>query len=212
MSRRKKKSAIGLAMLDLISNSLAAVIILFIIISSLRLPSIPPERVKGTLYIKYSLSGNRNLQNAESKIWLKPPDATKRFWDEDIFNINSDVRIFGQFMDCKGREGSMGKINAGRKGYLTPCAMVYSPVDDHNTHYLVIRDPIKSPVNKDWKTGIFYQDHSEYEDETQFVEANIEAYFIGKEDKADFKDKAKIIGPTGTFRLEFSTRGLELKE
>lgn len=200
MAKRKQPSAIGLSMLDLISNSLAAVIILFIIISSLRIPFIPPERVKGTLFIRYELIAKIQPDSAQSEIWLNPPtihNRRERFWEGNISLVNQ--KYFGVFPDC----GGIGKKPRNHKNYIMPCAMVYSPVDSANVHYLIIRQPIKG----EWKTGILYKDHLTITEGVREAKAKIDAWFVGKEVPGFLPEKTDItlIASTSSLDLTFNT-------
>ena len=203
MATRKKPSAIGLAMLDLISNSLAAVIILFIIISSLRIPSIPPERIKGTFFVRYELIPDHHSEEAQSRIWVSPPSHPEiqkdRYFEEEVLGMNTDWGIFGQFSDCSG------KANRSResKQFITPCAMTSSPVDSTNVHYLVIRDPVKGT----WKTGIFYREHHIMTSAKQPGKAKINAWFVGAEDPGIISPipKLNLTGTTDSLGIQLET-------
>ncbi|MEL6633263.1 MAG: hypothetical protein AAFQ83_17485 [Bacteroidota bacterium] len=201
MPRAKQPSAIGLSMLDLISNSLAAVIILFIIISSLKVPVIPPERIKGTLFIRYELRPDVNYDMAESKIWVEPPRnhalQKNRYWEEEIFKMNADVGVFGLFSDCGGDQ-----TKRVSKNFVTPCAMAYSHEDSTNVHYLVIRDPVKGI----WQTGLLYRDHVRYPKEEVRAEINIHAWFVGTEQPGiDSLRMRRVKGPTAYYGIEVET-------
>lgn len=178
MAKRKGPSAIGLSMLDLISNSLASVIILFIIISSLRKPSIPPERIKGTLLVRFELLPQQNLVYSESIVWVEPPNISQgdkhKFFGNEIFMINKDDAVFGLCQDCKEK-----KFPSNMEQFITPCIAVYSPLDSNNVHYIVIRDPPRNGQEEvDWKMGILYVDHDEYDVRQQPATATIQAWFI----------------------------------
>jgi len=171
MGKKRVPTPIGMSMLDLISNSLAAMIILFIIISSLRLPMIPPERIKGTLFVRYTLERNsRPLEDAASQIWVTPPGVPEKYWGDEILLLNHLDEAYGLFTDCAEVNA---KINT-KNTVLPLCILVYSPADSANVHYLVIRDPLRG----EWRTGLLYVDHDQLGADRQEATFTLQAWFV----------------------------------
>lgn len=190
-------------MLDLISNSLAAVIILFIIISSMRKPFIPPERIKETLVIRYELKNSN--EKSETQIWVEPStvdvDSGRiRFYglnNPTIDDMNVNDKVFGRYLDCR-----LSIDNSVReRTFTTPCAMVYSPIDSNYVHYLIVRGPTEGS----WRTGLLYRDHSQYEQREQPGSIEIRAWLMSEEESSYTEPVfTEITGPTGSrgFNIE----------
>jgi hypothetical protein len=207
MKKRNKQAAIGLSMLDLISNSLAAVIILFIIITSLRVPYIPPERVKGTLYARIELKGQGQPADLESLLWVEPPagpdQISKRFFGTDIFHLNTDPLVFGPYSDCSQATAAARQ----KKGFITPCAMNYSSSDNPNIHHLVIRDPLKAS----WVIGVLSVDHTGFLLEDQPTTADCQVWFLDNMARDSFEITATpLSAPTSNkgWRIDLSAVAL----
>lgn len=180
-------------MLDLISNSLAAVIILFIVISSLRIPFIPPERIVGTLYIRVEFKSKTDSEGSlESTIWMVPPPnptaGKARFWGSEIMEMNADPSVFGPFSDC-GEDFETRKS----KGFITPCIIEYSPEDSANVHYIIIRGPLREK----WRIGTLYVDHQEITSSEQAVSVHYEAWLIRSEHSMHHRLDTVFTAPTG---------------
>jgi hypothetical protein len=210
---RKPQSAIGLSMLDLISNALGAVIILFMILSSVRAPQIPPERIKGTLFIKYEIIDNPHIKDIEPLIWVQipphsgnppaPGGAESRFYGADIFRMNKENFAFGAFPDCGCKDDKTKRI----KNNLTPCIVTYSPIDSPNIQYLIIRDPIKAKdTERDWETGMMYREHNQIVEGVQMGKAKISAWMFGVEGSVDTILSKTFIGTTDTIKREIKIR------
>ncbi|MBK6629411.1 MAG: hypothetical protein IPJ87_01545 [Flavobacteriales bacterium] len=77
---RKSRTAIGLSMLDVISNALASIILLFFVLVALRALPPPPERVMGVLIVDYEVTWDAMAENdirkrqPEIEIGLRGPD------------------------------------------------------------------------------------------------------------------------------------------
>jgi hypothetical protein len=177
--RRKIINPLGLAMLDIISNSLAAGIILFLVVSAIQKPFIPPERSKGTLYIEYILEAETDPEMANSLIWLEPPinDSNpsqcppKRFWGaEEINQLNSDWCYYKSFQDC----GDFVEEVNSRGMYIPPCVNTYIEKNGNQIIHLVMRDPIMGT----WKSGIIYRDHLLLEEKAQIAEVTINLWYV----------------------------------
>ncbi|MCG8330168.1 MAG: hypothetical protein MI974_20890 [Chitinophagales bacterium] len=205
MANRRKAAAIGLSMLDLISNSLAAMIILFIIISSLRLPSIPPERVEGVLVIRYEMNPMMNNHLAESDFWLSHDAITegKRFYyhhEGEITMLNNNTQLFAT---CGG-----WKNNGRENDWTGPCIYDYTDPDNPNIHYVVVKNPPKGR----WKTGLIDANHDEYIHAPQPAKSIVKAWFVGKELmilQDTIVPEFQLTGPTHTHPIEFDTPSWE---
>lgn len=207
--KRKRLSPIGLAMLDLISNSLAATIILFIILASLRKPFIIPERINGTLFVRYELIDTvASPIHPGSSIWLDPPFTGNQllpgeqrvyFGPGQISRINGERNLYGTFADCEGLSKKLRK----NKKLIPPCAMVYNPIDSPFVHYLILRNPLAGK----WRTGIIYEDHPDYEKKTKAVKAKMQAWFIAgqKGELSNLAFEDKLNRTTLHSELEFET-------
>lgn len=206
---RRPRSAIGVSMLDLISNALAATLILFFVLSILKLPPIPPTRVIGTLVVRCSIHADINPTKADIEVWLRPPSGVdnpplERKIGANIAEFNDDPRVFGLYglHYEKVYEGIYGKN-------LPPEVMVYAPPDSHtNVRIVIVRDPNEG----EGMAGLLYVDHQELTLKIQKAKARIEAWFI--KDDGKFKllvDSTRFIAPTQTFTISFIIRDL-LKE
>lgn len=201
MAKRRNPSAIGLSMLDLISNALASIIILFIILSSIRVPSIPPERVKGTLLVRLELKESGNAQ-LESIVWVEPPnlgdERKRKFFGGEIYALNTHGKVFGPSADCGCNENNLG---FSKNIAITPCIALYTHQDSANVHYLVIRDPVREEKNGqkkyDWGIGLLYVDHEKLIENRQPVLGKLESWFIN--------DLSKDSLHFETFSLDAST-------
>ena len=166
---KKPASAISLSMLDLISNALGAALILFFVLSVLRLPPIPPERVLGTLVIIIRIEAKNASQNADAEIWLISPQEANlaREFGPDIEKFNDERNAFSYY----GVRYDSTNIDAAN---LAPKVVVYAPVDSPNVRVAIVRDPIKG----EWRGGLLYVNHQQYDDDPQPAKAHIEVWFV----------------------------------
>lgn len=197
MRRRKPASAIGLSMLDLISNALAAVIILFIILSALRIPSIPPERVKGTLQVRLEMIPKNNNTKSESLIWVEPPTVktdkfspvsnSKRWFGAEIFGLNNHVDYYGPNYTCLP-ENYKGE----KESIYVPCISTYVDAENPNVHHLTIREPIEGK----WKIGLLYVEHSELMKVEQPAKVKAEYWLMVNDVNFDSDTTVELIAPS----------------
>lgn len=178
--RRKPASAIGLSMLDLISNAVAAVFILFILLSAIRLPPIPPERLEGQLIMRYTLRNVASPEKAKIRFWIK---------EEPGKNPPSEALLGSWFPPIKGDEEPDFQK-------MVPYKVEKKP----NELFLIFDNP---SIGK-WETLLMYGEHEEHNPKMKPAEAHISIWFVGA-DKTEWtlSDSTNVTGPTGTLYLPF---------
>lgn len=196
---KKPRSAIGMSMLDLISNALAATLILFFVLSVLRLPPIPPTRILGTLVVRCAVYSNNQPERGEVEIMLQPPayqgQKIESQYGIDIDHFNKDQRVFGLY----GLRYE--KIYDSVKAASMPDpAMVYSPVDSPFVKIAIIRDPVEGI----WTARLIYVDHELSTKSMQSTRAVIEAWFVKDRLKTKIvqKDSTLFVVPSVNFPIK----------
>lgn len=148
----------GLSMLDLISNALAGVIILFFILASSKFPGIPPERVCGNLVVSFTSS--LPLDSSKSSVWARwSPLSGNEFtqinpefyyFDSSINKLNSIIKLREPFrcLDSNMRSAD---------SKLIPAIRCYQSTEKHKVvkHILTMHDPLAGK----WEIGCLYDNH-----------------------------------------------------
>ncbi|MBV6504654.1 MAG: hypothetical protein ILNGONEN_00204 [Syntrophorhabdaceae bacterium] len=199
---KKPRSAIGMSMLDLISNALAATLILFFVLSVLRLPPIPPTRILGILYIRVATYAENQPERGRVELMLQSPayqgQKIEPQYGIDIERFNKDPRVFGLY----GLR--YDKIYDSVKAASMPDpAMIYSPVDSPFVKIAIIRDPVEGV----WTARLIYVDHELSTKSMQPTRAVIEVWFVKDKVKTKIvqKDSTLFVVPSVNFPIKFET-------
>lgn len=220
MARRSLPSPMGLSMLDLISNSLAAVIILFIILAALRIPAIPPERVKGTLMVRLEMRDFAEDSLVRTEPWVnapwdmpKPADPKDPLYGvemrEHLFgreiqdSMNMNPRFYGSRFNCADAEIA----STYRRKLFSPCAMAYSARYEPNVHYLVFRDPILDI----WDFGLTYVDHRDLIKSKVPDAVGIHVWLMTEAGSTEPDSVGPVIAPTSSHTFSVDVKKLRDK-
>ena len=209
-------------MLDIVSNSLAAVIILFFILSALRIPSIPIERICGTgeVIVKIFDSGNnvQISQNIDANIFIRPKigDAGNSienmeqmdsiYWSDNIDKLNTNFSNFQQiFPSCNLEEDEI-KLNN-----LVSISRVLKKDQNPNDaqQHITFRNP---PANFSFDIGTLYNNHNEIDRSKKPI--RIEYEIIWKEENSEPLTTQKIDtileAPTGRVYLNIDWKSKKI--
>lgn len=183
--RKKPSSAVGLSMLDLISNAVAAIFILFILLSAIRLPPIPPERLEGQLIIRYEVIGAK-LQG--------PQKGKMRFRIVEPENKNMPAEKLAPSWHPKIK---------GDEELDFESMIPYSPSDSQQVYYLVC----DTPRVGEWTTTLQYSTHELFLENEKPAQLRISGWIIGAKIETWSFDSTQAIPfkshPTNHFLLPF---------
>ncbi|MCG3158229.1 MAG: hypothetical protein DKINENOH_04870 [bacterium] len=196
---RRPKSAVGVSMLDLISNALAATLILFFVLSILKQPPIPPEYVLGTLVVRCSLRpiGSPKFNSGDTakvEVWLHSQELNtgRKFGEvgiaslEDIAGMN--IRAF---------------LDSLTIADLPALAALYTA--SPNEKIIIMRYPPKG----NWFAGLLYVSHDKLEFNQQKAIGHIEVWFVKPKPEQSERDidilakDSRLIAPTESFGIAF---------
>ncbi len=183
MTRRRKIGTFGLSMLDIVSNSLAAVIILFFILSTLRVPSIPIERICGTGKVEIVLYENKKLEKntkikADIYVMANAGDhgdspanmsliKDSIYWSENV--IDFDNYYANNLRNVTFECDPGNQIDHPQSITITNELDIHGePLEALKT--VTFKNP---PRNLEFEIGIIYSDHLEIDLEKKPIKANI---------------------------------------
>lgn len=174
----KPKSAIGVSMLDVISNALASVILLFFVLIALRAMPPSPERVLGILVVDYEISWpHADTRAPEIEVFLRRPKdgaiTYDRTFGPDIASEFKSGRVDtidgiwdeAQVLQVRGSDRATGRDYVRKRiFYMNP----ESPGDE------------KSPC--EWEVGVIYVDDENFMDKNfpflDSAELRLKAWFV----------------------------------
>jgi hypothetical protein len=210
MRTRKRPQSIGLSMLDLISNSLASVIILFIILSSLRTPQVPPETFLGTVFIRYEANfvGHQKPDSLPKiALWIKPNThngiyndllrdengAPSFIWNQQMVGLNNTI------IEYQNSDTASDELVHADPDLKIVRAAIYSRVDSSNICYLILRNP---PAGT-YENGLLFTDNLELNKGSTsiMVRRTVEITPHGKDTQRNVKDTT-IESPTGYWNCD----------
>lgn len=159
----KPKAAIGVSLLDVISNALASIILLFFVFAALRGQPLPPERVLGILIIDYKIN---SVDTPFIKIYLKAPLEVGQppvFLDDSLIETLETENV--------------DTITGVWKNAI----VLTTPGKESTTRRVVYMNPFKGT----WYAGMIFSDHSKYTDKdylTRYRNNSFEmkAYFVNE--------------------------------
>ncbi len=185
----KPKSPIGLSLLDVISNALASIILLFFVMVAIRSQPPPPERQVGMLMVDFII--NTPSDSPTVVIYLKSPETNSPYLFDD--QIQEQLPTPPEIDSIKG---------------IWDQAVVLTSLDNANKFRRIFyMNPEKGEQNK-WHAGIIYSDHTRftYKDFKTPATVQIKGYFISKGTMTldTFIHSAQVLYPTQKFEVEFS--------
>ncbi len=189
----KPKDAIGVSLLDVISNALASIILLFFVFSALRGQPLPPERVLGILIIDYKFSPV--IDTTAISIYVNAPSLEQK--GERILAFDSE-------MESRLTTISVDTI----PGVWNNAIILTTHGVETKTRRLVYMNPPEGM----WQTGIVFADHSRYTSKNYSVKyllnnVKIKAYFINPNEVTkvinlnDFRQDSILQFPTQKFEM-----------
>lgn len=171
-------------MLDLISNALAASLILFLVLSLMDDPPIPPTRVQGTMVIEGSITREFERGKIDALFWLKAPEAEEKY-GESILELGNELSYASTSCDTKA-EG-------------IPRVMLYESPEEP-AHQLAI---VQCPSEGAWQMGLLYEDHRDLESGRKEAMARISAWYLHENKNFTARiDTSEIIAPTTSLSFE----------
>lgn len=207
MAKTAPPSPLGLSMMDLISNALSACAILFFILATMKTPTIPPERVLGTLIVKFTVSQNgEDLRNIHTDVYAHAPgkNVPCYYGLAEIENLNKIPQVFGDNDVGWDRvlKNKSPEEQANFKSMLPPSASAVHCASKGET-FVIIHDPTLVEDYK-WKIGLYYIDHAKYDQNKQPIKIKMEAWLI-KDEKEKYTIKDTILNaPTEHCEFEFN--------
>jgi hypothetical protein len=148
--------AISISMLDVISNALAATLILFFTTAALQVQAPLPPQVLGQLVVDVEFVPRQS--GAELPILiLNPPNGAKRLTDEGINNPS------------QWHPRNVPKIIDG----LPPRSALYEDPANPLHRTIVIYDPLEG----EWNLQVLYTNHALYEQEAIGATARVRVWF-----------------------------------
>ena len=181
--RRKPSSAVGLSMLDLISNAVAAIFILFILLSAIRLPPIPPERLEGQLIIRYEVIGKELPQKGKMRFRINEPENKNMPTEEQLLHWHPAIKGDPE-LDFRS---------------MIP----YSPSGAQHVYYLVC----DTPRIGQYTTTLQYSTHELFLENAKPAQLRVSGWIIGTKIETWRFDSTQVIPPnshpTNHFVLPF---------
>ena len=189
----KPKSPIGVSLLDVISNALASIILLFFILVGLRAVPPPPERMLGMLIVDYEIVGGKH---PEIEVYVDPPDSTAGPGDEQPHRFGKSI------------EGLATEQVQNVPGIWPYAKVLYdadSPDGKERRRRFVYMNPQKYGS---WKVGVIYADNAdlleERFDRSKQDTLRIKAWFIQDKGALSAIDTVLPVGfPTEHFEIAF---------
>ncbi|MEK7256492.1 MAG: hypothetical protein AAB316_17180 [Bacteroidota bacterium] len=169
------KNPIGLSMLDVVSNALASILLLFFVMIAIRSQPPVPERQVGILMVDYELQTAE--PEAEIEVFLQRPEKSPSFERE----VAEDLKT----QDINSIPGIWGH------------AVVLAKPGREKTHRRIFyMNPEK---DGEWRSGIIYADHSKLTERSFQPGASLtlRAYFISGSPKlGTWEKKSQVNFPT----------------
>lgn len=190
----KPKAAIGVSLLDVISNALASIILLFFVFAALRGQPLPPERVLGILIIDYKF--NSVIDTPLISIYVNAPSPQEKGVRIDAFDSE---------LESKLPTGTIDSI----PGIWESAIVLTTPGKEKTTRRFVFMNPTKGL----WTAGAIFADHSKYT-RTEYLSNKsnsfeMKAYFINPD-----KGTKRIILNDTTYNhfpiIEYPTQRVEM--
>jgi len=170
-SNRPRVSLIGgIAMLDVISNALLAMVVLFFEMITIQEKPAPLPTTEGMLIVTVKLILLEGIPaDATAVIFLRPPQMSKigiRF-DEDIRKLEGVRNIHSK---------NIADITA-----KFPAIIVGAYPGQNNQKTFSIRNPVKGK----WEVGVLYADHKFIDQKIYQARPIIEAWFVRHGEEID---------------------------
>jgi hypothetical protein len=208
VARRRTIPTASLSMMDLVSNALAGVIILFFILSSSKFPGIPPERVCGTLIIEFSM--RKPDPNDMSRVFVEfKYDKDERFipysapcFDKRIVQLDSVIQHFAGKAHCSDSLRNTGIANT------VPAITAYQVVNQDTTQHTVI---LHDPPEGEWVIGLLYTHHTQIDNAVQSDSIAVSYTWYSNKEATVAKAQTKLIAPTSRFGTHLYFDAKQLK-
>lgn len=136
---RKFGNPIAVSMLDVISNALAGVLVLFFVLSSMRLEHNQIKYQTGILVFEYEYSPS----NIEPLVFVDGPSSLPIKFGRDISDPNNRYAELTNYS-----ESALQKVT-----------VLKEQIGDKQKIIIQIVDPAYGPGDGKWKTGFIYSDH-----------------------------------------------------
>ena len=179
---KRPKTAIGIAMMDLVSNALAASLILFLVMSLMDDPPIPLPQVSGTLVISSTLDPRHGSPADNMHIWLQEPNMKLEKFGEEILEI-------GTLLD----QQADSSCSALAQGNWPPRVLSYVLPDKPSAQAIIVHCPTEGA----WETGLVYASHRRLEWRRQEAIARIKVMYLHPNSSVQFRgDTTGLVAPT----------------
>lgn len=166
----KPKAAIGVSLLDVISNALASIILLFFVFAALRGQPKPPDRVLGILIIDYKI--NSVVDTPAISIYVRAPSLIQKDGQPlELFDTSIEEELPTVGLDTI-------------KGVWENAIILTTPGQETKTRRLVYMNPQEGT----WFAGMIFTDHSRYTSND----------YLTKHKGNSFEMKAYFVNPEGT--------------
>lgn len=169
----KPKAAIGVSLLDVISNALASIILLFFVFAALRGQPKPPDRVLGILIIDYKI--NSEIDTPAISIYIKAPSSD---------NKRERIEAFDSEIEDKLETKAVDTI----QGVWDNAIILTTPGQEAKTRRLVYMNPQEGT----WYAGMIFTDHSRYTSKDYLTKYKVNS----------FEMKAYFVNPEGTKMIQ----------
>lgn len=159
----------GVFVLDVISNTLGAMLLIFLLVAP-KLLDRPLERREETLLVQARAADGQ----AVVRLWVQPPDSAERFFCDpadparrDAFELTTVPQVFARAEEGVDRTGAGGNENE-EAGAGPPAALWLRPAGpagnrDRHACAILVRDPAPGC----WSYGAVYSDHPQLEQATE---------------------------------------------
>lgn len=182
------KTPIGLSMLDVVSNALASIILLFFVMVAIRSQPPVPERMVGIFMMDYEIQVPESTP--EISVFLERPGREKIF--------DSEVAIELLTHDIDSIPGIWGH------------AVVLAKPGKEDTHRRIfyMNPEYQEGEDKEWRAGIIYSDHNKLTEKPFKPGATLttKAFFISRNSSFvldTLKSKKQVLFPTQFSRTSF---------
>ncbi|MCW5924001.1 MAG: hypothetical protein KIS77_16885 [Saprospiraceae bacterium] len=156
----KPKAAIGVSLLDVISNALASIILIFFILVAIRAQPPSPERMLGILVVDYEI---QTTERPDIQIFLKKP-----------------AQGVGNYLFNDGIEAlKTGEVDS-IPGIWAHAVVMSVPGKENYIRRIMYMNPEKEG---EWTAGIIFSDHTRYtyNDYKPFATLKIRAHFVQRD-------------------------------
>jgi len=151
--------AIGLSMLDVISNALSATLILFVLVAGLQLRKPPITRAMGILYTLLDFVPDQPRGCTVPGLYMQYPDGSFNL-DAEIIDLDRD---YEQLTPSSSR--------------LPPRCMVYEYVENKFRRMIVMMNPVTGTYNP----RVYHIDHDNYLQKPEGGKLFLKAFFVQEE-------------------------------